>query len=118
MKKMVLAVTLLALAGTQVQRAEAGGGWGIAAGVTGGLVAGTVIGASIANSQPVYYSSAPAYYYPPPVAYAPAPAVVYATPRPVYAVAPVCYAPAPVIGIGFGFGRPYGYRGHYYRGRW
>jgi hypothetical protein len=114
MKKIILALTILTLAGSQVQTAKAGG-WGIAAGVLGGVAAGTIIGESIA--RPVYVAPAPVYAAPaPPVYYAPAPAVVY--PQPVY------YAPAPVVTIYGGYG--YGYRPHYYarygyrpyRGRW
>ena len=98
MKKIILALTILTLAGSQVQTAKAGG-WGIAAGVLGGVAAGTIIGESIAH--PVYVAPAPAVY-----------------PQPVYV------APAPVVTIYGGFG--YGYRSHYYgrygyrpyRGRW
>lgn len=123
MKKIILAVTILALAGSQVQTAKAHGGFGIAAGVVGGLTAGAIIGESIAHpyyAAPAYYPPAPVYYgapapaYCPPVAYAPAPAYY-----------PYC-APAPVVTVYGGFGYRshyyyprygYGYRGHY-RGRW
>jgi hypothetical protein len=135
MKKIILAMTILALAGSQVQTAKAGGcGWPVAAGVFGGLAVGTAIGATVAQS-PVYCAPAPAYVYPP-VAYS-SPPVVYQRPvvvaRPVAVVSPVrvVYAPPvyvvpPVVGIGFG--RPYyygaycgrfcGYPRYYGRGRW
>jgi hypothetical protein len=64
MKKIILAITLLALAGTQVQTASAHGwgrggfGWGVGVGVLGGLAVGTAIGEAYA--RPVYYDS---YYY-------------------------------------------------------
>ncbi len=101
MKKIILAVTLLALAGSQVQTAKAHG-FPIAAGVVGGLVAGTVVAQAVA--PPVYYAPAPAYYQPAPVVYA-SPAVVY--PQPVYVT-------APVVSVGFGFGRPGYYCGYYH----
>jgi hypothetical protein len=134
MKKIILAMMLLAFAGSQVQTAKAHGGWPIAAGVLGGLAVGTVVGESIAQ-QPVYYAPAPAYYYPPTIYYyqpapattyvAPAPAVGYA-PAPAVVYPPTYYATAPVVSVGIGFGRPYWggyYRGYhyghpYYRGRW
>jgi len=138
MKKIILASLVLVLAGSQVQKAEAHGGAGpaIAAGVLGGLVVGTAIGAAAA--QPTYtyapapaysyYPAAPAYYAPPvavvppapvcppaPVAYAPAPVVYAPAPTVVYS-APVYYPP--VVSFGFGFGRPY-YAGHgYYHGHY
>jgi len=123
MKKIILAVTLLAFAGSQVQKAEARDrGWGIAAGVLGGLAVGTAIGASVSQPyyapQPAYYAPPPTYYAPPPVYYQPAqPPVVY------YQPAPACYYPrpvyyAPTVTFGFGFGRPYYYGHRYYRGRW
>lgn len=123
MKKIILALTILTLAGSQVQTAKAGG-WGIAAGVLGGVAAGTIIGESIAH--PVYVAPAPVYYYPPaPVYAAPAPPVYYA-PAPAVYPQPVYAAPAPVVTIygGFGYGcgpryyyPRYGYY-HHYRGRW
>ena len=51
-------------------------GWGVAAGVVGGLAAGAIIGSAIA--APRYYGPGPyyggGYYEPAPVYYAPAPA--------------------------------------------
>jgi hypothetical protein len=144
MKKIILAVTLLAVAGSQVPSAKANG-WPIAAGVLGGLAVGTAIGAATAPRvyyapQQVYYPSttsyayqpapaAPAYQYQsaPAIGNAPtvadAPAVTYyqAAPAPVvYQSAPVVYsapayyAPLPVFGFGFGFGRPYWGYGGYH----
>ena len=116
MKKIILAAVMsLALAGSQVQTAQAGG-WPIAAAAVGGLAVGTAIGASVAH--PVYYAPVPAYYYPPATYYQPAP-VVYAQPAPTVVYAQPGYVAAPVVTFGFGFGRPYwgdyrGYRGHYY----
>src|ERR1700730_2908488 len=99
MKKIILAVTILALAGSQVQTVKAHGGFGIAAGVFGGVAAGTIIAESIAHPfyaapadyppAPVYYGAPAPAYYPP--AYAPAPAVY-----------PYC-APAPVVTIYGGY---------------
>jgi hypothetical protein len=122
MKKIILAVSMLALVGAQCQTAKANA-WPIAAGVLGGLAVGTAVAAS---AQPVYYSAPPANYYPPTSYYAPAPAVSYA-PAPAYyplarpVVYSSVYAPFPVFGLGFGFGHPgWGgyYRGYYggYRG--
>jgi hypothetical protein len=106
MKKIILAVTILALAGSQVQTAKAG--------VVGGLALGTAIGVAV-SQPPVYYAPAPAYSCPP-VAYS-APTVVYPRPLVVARPVPVVYVPpvyvtAPVVA--FGFGRPY-YRGYYGR---
>jgi hypothetical protein len=119
MKKIILAATLLAVGASQMQTARAGG-WPIAAGVFGGLVAGTVIADSIAR-PPVYYAPSPAYYPPanyyapaPVTAYPAAPAVVYAAPAPRVVVAAPYYPPAPVVTFGFGFGRTY-WGGDYYR---
>jgi hypothetical protein len=119
MKKMILALTTLAIAGASVQTASAGGG--------GWSTAGVVIGEALAP-RPVYYAApAPVYYPAPGYGYAysyavPAqPAVVYAAPAPVVYAAPapvvvcrpaVCVA-APVISVGFGYYG--GCRPHYYR---
>jgi hypothetical protein len=64
MKKLILAVTLLALAGSQVQTANAywgrgGWGWGVGVGL-GGFAVGTAVGAAYA--RPIYYDP---YYYGP-----------------------------------------------------
>ncbi len=113
MKKIILAVTILALAGSQVQTAKAGGcGFPIAAGIVGGLAVGTAIGVAV-SQPPVYYAPAPAYSYPP-VAYS-APPVVYQRPVVVARPVPVVYAPSVCVAppvVAFGFGRPC-YRGYY-----
>ena len=121
MKKIILAMTILALAGSQVQTAKAhgyygGGGWPIEAGVLGGLAVGTAIGASAAQ-QPVYYAPGYSGYY---NGYYNAPSYpyqYYQQPAPVYA--PPVYAAPPVVTFGFNFGQPYYggyYRGGYYHG--
>ena len=107
MKKIILAITILALAGSQVQTAKAGG-FPIAAGVLGGLAVGTAIGATVAHA-PVYYAPGPAYPYYPPVAYRSGP-VVYAPP---------IYVAPPIVGFGFGFGHDTFLRGELERsGLW
>jgi hypothetical protein len=131
MKKMILIITTLAIAGASVQTASAGGGWSTAGKVLAGVTAGVVIGQALAP-RPVYYAApAPVYYPAPGYGYiysyaAPAqPTVVYAAPAPVVYGAPapvVVYRPrvcvaAPVLSVGFGYYggyRPYCYR----RGRW
>ena len=126
MKKKILAITVLAVVGSQMQPAQARDrGWGVAAGVLGGLAVGTAIGASV--SQPAYYSAPPTYYAPPPTYYSPPPVYYQPAPPPVayyqpapayyYYPRPVVYAPA--VTFGFGFGRPGFYGGYrHYRGRW
>src|SRR5579883_1962758 len=98
MKKIILAVSLLAFAGSQVQPAKAGcAGPAIAAGVLGGLTVGTIVGASIAQ-QPTYYAPAPVYYYPPQTTYYPtAPAVTYSTPAPTATVPAPATVPSPAV---------------------
>lgn len=129
MKKMILALTTLAIAGAGVQTARAGGGWCVAGSVLAGLTAGVVVGQALAP-RPVYYTApATAYYAAPGYGYAysyaaPAPAaVVYSAPAPVVYAAPapvVVYRPAvvvapPVVSFGHYRGcRPYYYR----RGCW
>jgi hypothetical protein len=132
MKKMILALTTLAIAGASVQTASAGGGgWSTAGKVLAGVTAGVVIGEALAP-RPVYYAAPAPVYYPAPgygYAYsyaAPAqPAVVYAAPAPVVYAAPapvVAYRPAvcvaaPALSVGFGYYG--GCRPHYYRrGYW
>ncbi len=90
----VFAVTGLALsvAALTAPKAEAIGGWGIAAAVVGGLAVGSCIGATAAHaSAPVYYSyPAPTYAYTTTYAVPAAPATTYVAP----AAAP-CQAPSP-----------------------
>jgi hypothetical protein len=110
MKKMILVLTTLAIAGASVQTASAGGGWSTAGKVLAGVTAGVVIGEALAP-RPVYYAApAPVYYA------APAP-VVYAAPAPVVVYRPVVRVAAPCVSVGFGFYG--GCRPHYYhRGCW
>jgi hypothetical protein len=132
MKKMILALTTLAIAGTSVQTASAGGcRWCATGTVLAGVTAGVVVGAALAP-RPVYYAApAPVYYPAPGYGYtysyaAPAqPAVVYAAPAPVVYAAPApvvvyrrpVYVAPPVVSVGFGFYG--GCRPHYYhRGGW
>ena len=122
MKKMILALTTLAIAGASVQTASAGsGGWCTAGKVLAGVTAGVVIGEALAP-RPVYYAAPAPVCYPAPgygYAYsyaAPAP-VVYAAPAPAVVYRPAVYVAAPVVSVGFGYYG--GYRSHYYRrGRW
>lgn len=72
------AVTIVAgtLIAASTSQAEAGNGWGVAAGVAGGLAAGAIIGSALSQPRyvgpPAYY--APRYYRPAPVVtYRPAP---------------------------------------------
>jgi hypothetical protein len=115
MKKTILALTTLAIAGAGVQTASAGGhgcgsggscGWSTAGQVLAGVTAGLVIGQALAPRPAYYVAPAPVYYPAPGYGYAysyrpPArPAVVYRAPaRVVYAApAPVVYAaPVPVV---------------------
>jgi hypothetical protein len=62
MKKLVVVALLLAFSTAGITPVRAGGG-DVAAGVIGGLAAGTIIGAAVAG---------PRYYYPPPVYVGPA----------------------------------------------
>ena len=138
MKTVILALTALALAGTSVQKASAGGcgsgcgnGWSTAAAVVGGVTAGLVVGQALAPRPAYYVAPAPAYYpapgygysyyYGPPVRpavvyAAPAP-VVYAAPAPVVVYRPPVYVAPPVVSFSFGYRsgcHPYGH----HRGRW
>ncbi|MBO9423649.1 BA14K family protein [Labrenzia sp. R4_1] len=54
--------------------AQAGNGWGVAAGVAGGFAAGALVGSAL--SQP-RYAGPPTYYYAPRRVYRPAPVVTY-----------------------------------------
>lgn len=132
MKKMILALMTLAIVGTSVQTASAGGGgWCTAGKVLAGVTAGVVIGEGLAP-RPVYYAAPAPVYYPAPgygyaysyaapaqpaVVYAAPAPVVYASPAPVVVCRPSVYVAPPVIGAGLGYyggGRP-----HYYRhGNW
>jgi len=117
MKKMIVAATLLALAGANVPTAKAGDcGWSTAGKVLTGIAAGVAI-ANTLNCQPAYYPvtysrcapcPTPVVYAPPrpvcaPVVYVPAPVVVH--PRPVF------ITPRPLVNVNYGY-----YRGHPGRG--
>ncbi len=140
MKRMILTLTTLALAGASVQTASAGGcysscGWSTAGKVLAGVTAGLVVGSALV-SRPAYYVApdpviypAPGYGYTyapaqPAVVYTaparvvyPAPAVVYAAPAPVLVCRPpVCVAP-PAVSVSFGFYSGCGPR-YYRRGCW
>ena len=82
-----VAMVIFTLATVGVSSARAGG-WPVAAGVVGGLAAGTIVGRAVANCPPPTY-----YVYPQRVYVAPvcAPAPVLRPP------VPVCYAPVPVV---------------------
>jgi hypothetical protein len=119
MKKMIVAATLLALAGASLPTAKAGDcGWSPA----GKILTGLAVGVAVANTvycQPAYcpvtyspcassptvvvYAPAPA-ILPAPVVYAPAPVVVY--PRPVF------ITPRPLVNVNYAYGRGYPNRGH------
>ncbi len=139
MKKMILALTTLAIAGAGVRTAAAGGchsscGWSTAGQVLAGVTAGLVVGSALAP-RPAYYVApapvaypAPGYGYtyapaaPPAVVYAPPARVVYAAPAPVVYAAPApmvvyrppVYAAPPVVSFSFGYYSGCGPR--YYRG--
>ncbi|MFO1487326.1 MAG: hypothetical protein U1F65_02500 [Verrucomicrobiota bacterium] len=112
MKKIILGITILAVAAAGVQTAKAGDReWAVAGKVLTGLVIASAINHAIADDHchsTVYYQApAPVVYCPPPprVVYAPAycppaPRIVYAPaycPPPVVYRAPACYEPAPVV---------------------
>src|SRR5512137_2736279 len=101
MKKLIWALTTLAVAGAGVRTASAGGchsscGWSTAGQVLAGVTAGLVVGSALAPRPTYYIAPAPVAYPTPGYGYtyapAPPPAVVYAPPaRVVYA------APAAVV---------------------
>ena len=132
MKKMILALLTLTIAGANVQTASAaGGGWSTAGKVLAGVTAGVVIGQAIAP-RPVYYAApAQVYYAAPGFGYAysyPAPAqpvviyavpapTVYAAPAPVVVYRPRVYVAPPLVSVSFGYCGGCG--PHYYRhGSW
>jgi len=95
MKKLILAATILAIAGMNLQTANAGEReWATVGKVLTGVVAVNIL-ANTLDVHPRYATtytySEPAYCPPTRVVYAPAPQVVYAPPRVVY------YRPAPVV---------------------
>jgi len=78
-RKIATTATALALVAgvmltSQSTTAEAGNGWRVGAGIAGGLAAGAITGAALAQRR----DAAPRYYAPPPAYYpAPAPVVTY-----------------------------------------
>ncbi len=135
MKKIILGMTVLAVAAAGLQSARAGDReWAVAGKILTGFIIADAIHHVIAEAPrcpTVYYSEpapcqnydygynycpppAPRVVYQRPVYCAPAPVVVYRAP--VYcAPAPVCYAPAP--GVSFRYGYDGGHR-HGRPGRW
>ena len=128
MKKIIAAVTLLAIAGANITSARAGDReWATVGKVLTGVAAGVFIANAI-DCQPASYSvtyssysPAPTYCPPPAPVYCPppvpvcAPRVVYvpAPPPVVVYQAPVYYAPRPYANMNFRYGG--GYR-HHHRG--
>jgi len=119
MKKLILAATILAIAGMNLQTANAGEReWATVGKVLTGVVAVNIL-ANALDVHPRYATtytySEPAYCPPQTVVYAPAPRVVYAPPprmvyyqpRPVVYRAPVYYAPRVVYSHGYYGGRGY-----------
>ena len=115
MKKIFLAVTVLAVAMVGVSSAQAG------------------VSISIGLPGPVFYPAprvfvppAPVVVAPPPVVVAPAP--VYSAPAPVVVAPPVVVVPPPVYypparvyyppAVRFGFYGPHGHFHRYHYGRW
>ena len=115
MKKLIVAATILAIAGTSVQKAKAGEQeWA----TVGKVLTGAAIGAIVVSAldcapahcsvsytvstpvcpppAPVVCTPAPVVYAPPPVVVRPAP-VVCAPPPVVVVRQPVVYAPAPAV---------------------
>jgi hypothetical protein len=74
MQKLVVVALLLAFIIAGIAPVRAGGG-DVAAGLIGGLAAGTIIGAAVAG---------PRYYYPPPVYVGPAPYCYWTRGEPVW----------------------------------
>jgi hypothetical protein len=119
MKKLILAATILAIAGMNLQTANAGEReWATVGKVLTGVVAVNIL-ANALDVHPRYATtytySEPAYCPPQTVVYAPAPRVVYAPPprmvyyqpRPVVYRAPVYNAPRVVYSHGYYGGRGY-----------
>ena len=95
MKRMILAATVLAMAGANLQTAKAGNHeWATAGMILTGVVAGAVI-----TSAPAYCPPPRAVVYAPPRVVCPLP-VVYAPPMVVYRSL-VC-APPPVVVVNYG----------------
>jgi len=113
MKKMILALTILAFTSAHVQKASAGDReWATAGKILTGVAAAAIL-TRVFDSEPVYYSAPcqpPTYYAAP--AYCPPP-VVYVQPVPVVVYRPPVYVrPAPVVSFQFGF-RGHGHSHHH-----
>ena len=123
MKKMMIAATILAIAGASHQTAKAGDReWATAGKILTGVVAGAVI-ASALDCTPVHASvsytyGAPVYSYcpPPRAVIAPAPVVCASLPVVVYR-APVYVAPRPVVRVTYDLHRDHrhGWNRHHCR---
>jgi hypothetical protein len=131
MKKMILGMTALALAGATVPTAAANDcGWATAGKILTGVVAGVAIGRALEPAPayvaaPTYYSyGAPAYSYsythcappPPVVVYAPAPRPVVCAPPPVVVYRPPVVVRPPAVAVTFQWGGGHwnhGHRGHH-----
>ena len=119
MKKIIAAITLLAIAGASIQTAHAGNReWATVGKVLTGVAAGVVI-ANAVDCQPASYSVtyssyAPAPRYCPPPAPVCAPRVVYvpAPPPVVVYQAPMYYAPQPYVSFSYGGGYRHHHRGN------
>jgi hypothetical protein len=126
MKRIIVAATLPALAGANLQTAKAGDcGWATAGKILTGVAAGVFI-ANALDCPPAYYPvtysrcvpcPAPVVYAPPrvvcapvPVAYVPAPVVVY--PRPVF------ITPRPLVHVNYAYPRGHQGRGPGHGDRW
>lgn len=104
MNKMIVAATLLALAGVNLQTAKAGDcGWATAGKILTGVAAGVVI-ANALDCQPAYYPVTYSRCAPAPVVYVPAPVVVY--PRPVFITL------RPLVNVNYRYRRGHPGRGH------
>jgi hypothetical protein len=110
MKKLILAATVLALAGMNIQTATAGEHeWA----TVGKVLTGVAIGAAVVSAldcEPAYISVSYTYnspVYAPPVVYAQRPVVVTPAPVVIYH-SPVCYVPPrPLVSVNVGYANGY-----------
>jgi len=120
MKKIIVAVTVLALAGAGLQTAKAGDReWATVGKILTGVAVLGVVGHAIdrhpANYSVSYSTYAPAPCAPPQVVCAPAPRVIYVPARVVYYPQPIYVTPYSHqrVKMGFGHGRSHRGHGHY-----